>query len=45
MCFDNNEIIEENIIEKKTEKFQILLFRPPSDGGLMIPPWTFRDVS
>ena len=22
----------------------IVLFRPPSDGGLMIPPWTKNDV-
>ena len=22
-------------------KYAIKLFRPPSDGGLMIPPWTF----
>ena len=21
-----------------------ILVRPPSDGGLMIPPWTFCDV-
>ena len=24
---------------------KIVLFRPPSDGGLMIPPRTFVDVS
>ena len=23
---------------------QNVIFRPPSDGGLMIPPWTFCDV-
>ena len=22
----------------------VIVFRAPSDGALMIPPWTFRDV-
>ena len=26
-------------------KVNFKVFRPPSDGGLMIPPWTLSDVS
>ena len=28
-----------NAMKKKIPTY---LFRPPSDGGLLIPPWTFR---
>ena len=30
--------------EKRCEQKKLCLFRPPSDGGLMIPPWTKNDV-
>ena len=29
---------------KSGRKRPDILFRPPSDGGLMIPPWTKNDV-